>query len=621
MTMAQEALVPVVPKAWSFPKSRAIDTNIVVLPFFDDFSDYEGAPNFSLWLTRDALVNKDFDFYPPTVGMVTLDAVDCNGRLHKGASSSLFSADTLASQFIRLDSIFSPTHRSLSISDSIRLSFYYLPGGGVGHQWERIGDAPEASDSLFLEFFNPVFSQWEIVWSCGGECVDSLIARTGKSWQYVSIPILKSDFLSSRFQFRFRNYCSLDSNPKIGMVGNCDNWNLDYIRLAVGRSYNDVYSRDVAFVKKAPSFLNRYQSMPARQYSQSDMASSVDITISNLYSQVLTSSYSFKVIDSEGNEIFMYDGGHENITPFLPNGNYQLSPAHAHPSLNGFEYSPSEESSIYQILHVLKEGSAGDAHQQNDTMTFSQVFSDYFAYDDGTAENGYGVTSTSNRVDLACRYDLRVSDTLTAVDLYFNHTRNEENELLPFQICVWRVNIDGCPGQLLYKDRNKFYSRYGDSLGFVRYRLTEPIVVDGSVFIGIEQLSNAYLNLGFDRNNDASQYVFYRTSADWQQSILKGALMMRPHFGHKAFLEIPQTTSSFNLSVYPNPASDEIHLSSLFVDEELQLTIFDSYGKKLYEGPYSSTLDVSTLTNGLYIIQLVELKTKSRIQKKLIIIR
>ena len=90
---------------------------------------------------------------PPSVGMVTLDALDGNGNLYAQASTNPFTADTLASQIIRLDSVTGTYQRKLKASDSLYLSFFYVPGGWYGNQWELVGEAPSTNDSLFLEFY------------------------------------------------------------------------------------------------------------------------------------------------------------------------------------------------------------------------------------------------------------------------------------------------------------------------------------------------------------------------------------------------------------------------------------------------------------------------------------
>ena len=88
---------------------------------------------------------------PPSIGVVTLDALDENGLIYTHAETQPFGADTLTSNPIKLD--------CYNISDSLYFSFYYQPGGASRSyppvEWERIGDHPETDDSLVLEFGYP----------------------------------------------------------------------------------------------------------------------------------------------------------------------------------------------------------------------------------------------------------------------------------------------------------------------------------------------------------------------------------------------------------------------------------------------------------------------------------
>lgn len=602
---AQEVLLPV---AYGDKVVSSKSSQAVCLPFFDDFSNYEGVPNPALWDGNDAFVSKSFAALPPTVGVVTLDAVDANGKLHKGASTALFSADTLCSQPIRLDTLFSPQVVRLQPSDSLYLSFYYLPGGGAGAMWERNGDAPEANDSLMLEFYNPSADVWELVWSTGGWAIDSVadsITRMGRSlgtlWQYVAVPIRKAAYFSKEFRFRFRNYCSLDNVTLMGMVGNCDHWSLDYVYLHYNRTRANRSSRDVAFVAPAPSCLKDYQAMPACQFAETDMALQLPVTITNRYSQQLSSQYGYTVYNTAHQPIEFYDGGYDNVPPFFPNGNYQSAPAHATPPVAFVFPVSTAHPDTFTVVHTVREGVSGDHHTSNDTIVFRQVFDNYYAYDDGTAENGYGLTSSSSRVRLACRFALRVPDTLTAIDLYFNCTRQDENASIYFHLCVWADDGNGRPGALLYRDNARRKPRFEGLNRYCRYLLEQPVVLSGTVYVGFEQVVANYINLGFDRGNDARQHIFYLTGSEWQQSILSGALMLRPYFGAKATVGIASADHPA-VGVYPNPAN--CHLNIAVEAPQWQVLLFDLHGRCLYRGANVQQVSVATLPEGVYLLQV-----------------
>ena len=586
---AQEVLLPA---SWQ-PRGPAAKTaaTAVTLPFFDDFSDYCGAPAADRWDGGGAQVNTGFGQKAPTVGMLTLDAYDADGRLYRQASTSLFPADTAMSLPLRLD--------SLTADDSVVMSFYYLPGGGSGNLWERVGDTPDDSDSLFLEFYAAADSQWHTVWCRGGISEDSLLAQTGRSWQYVAVAISDSAYFDSAFRFRFRNYCSLMDNGKPGMAGGGDQWNIDYVVVDRGRVLSEVPDfRDVAFVEPAPSMLAHYQAMPARQYRASEMAGSIKMTITNLYSSALASQYKYAVVDDAGDTLYRYDGGYENAPAFLPGGTYQTAAAHAAPTV-GYTFETGDTPREYTIVHTVREGVGGDARQQNDTVRYRQVFGDYYAYDDGSAENGYGLTSTASRIYLACRYDLNVEDTLTAVDMMFNRTMGAQNEAIQFYLTVWQANADGTPGAVIYRDEERRRPVAG---GFATYVLEHEVLAGGSIFVGFEQVGNYYINIGFDRNNNSCERIYYLTSTEWQQSILSGSLLLRPRFGTAATEGVGHQAVTKRMAVYPNPATDRVQLAG--IGEGCMWQIYDCRGSMCINGR-GNTIAVETLPSGMYLVRAI----------------
>lgn len=608
---AQEYLVPLQQAPRSCVSATKADPRPVVLPFFDDFSSYTGAPNPQLWLNADAYVNQDYAILPPTIGMVTLDALDAQGALHATATTSPFSADTLLSQPIRLDSLFTPVRRRLQPSDSIYLSFYYVPGGSTGNPWELMGDCPDEGDSLFLEFYNPSTQKWVVVWSIGGISQDSLLAQTGELWQFVGIPIVNTDYLSAQFQFRFRNYASLDVNPKPGISANCDQWNLDYIHIGTGRRKNERIARDVAFVSKAPSLLLHYQAMPARQFRAADMVDACSLTITNLYSQPLASSYQYNIYNESGSRIHHYDGGHENVPAYYPNHTYQTAVAHAFPSVN-FVYPVSNRQQAFVVEHIVTEGVSGDGRRANDTIRFCQKFADYYAYDDGVPENGYGLSSTSSKIFIANRFVLNTPDTLTALDLYFNQTRNHENAGIKFYICVW-ANRDGQPGSLLLRDEVRQSVSFDGLNKYVRYKLKNGFRVSDTIFVGIEQQGNAYLNLGFDRSNDTRQHIYYRTGSSWQQSILSGSLMLRPCFGISATADIERAQTS-QCRIYPNPTQGILNIETSN-EEGATYRLYNVRGILVRQGDIKPSINLENLPRGLYLLQIYYANAQPSIHK------
>lgn len=592
---AQEVLLPL-----RHPGSPAAKSDTPVeLPFFDDFS--RPALSANLWHLGGTLVNQGYAPLPPTLGMATLDAFDSQGNLYPTATGQSFSGDTLLSRPIRLDSLFHPYARPIAPSDSIYFSFFYLPGGGYGNMWERVGDTPEPQDSLILEFFNPSDQQWERVWATPGIPADTLHARTGSYWQFHDIPIRDTKYLRSGFQFRFYNICTLDNHNKAGLLSNADQWNIDYVSINIGRRHNDTASRDVAFVNPAPSLLRHYQAMPARQFTPAELRDTLPLTITNLFSEELATTYGYTVADHQGQTLASYNGGMENAPVFWHGHSYQTSPAHARPALSiNLPVATTRQPATYTVTHALREGVGGDNHTQNDTLVHTQIFDNYYAYDDGTPENGYGLNSTTPNVKLAVRFTLNAEDTLTALHLYFNRTFANENSAVRFYITVWDDN-NGHPGNIIYQDSERRKPLFDGFNRYVRYLLDEPLICSGTIYVGLQQTSADFINLGFDRNNDASSHILYLTGSEWQTTILRGALMLRPAFGHRATLGITP----------PDPSAPRIYaLGSRIAVETSQsapLTVYNLKGQPVHQsrtpdGPSRST--TQPLPAGLYLVRL-----------------
>lgn len=586
---AQEMLSPL----QCLPQSRHLSwknqPSAVRLPLFDDFS----APTLcdTLWLLpSSATITLDVSPLSPTVGVATLDAIAANGKLHPHASTNRFPSDTLCSLPIRLDG-YSP-------ADSLVLSFYYLPGGGIGKPWERVGEAPDTEDSLLLEFYRPSDSSWQAVWSAGGTTADSLFAHTGTYWQYTAIAITDPAYCDSTFMFRFRNLASLDPSPKAGRAGNGDHWHIDYVQLDANRSVAASHTHhDVAFAAPAPMLLNHYRAVPYRQYDDSLLRDSLHLSITNLFSSQLATHYTYRLLDTNGTVMHTYDGGFENAPTHLPGLVYQTAARHANPPVD-FTLGPQSAPVTYTIEHIVQEGNTGDDYRNNDTVRLVLPLGHSFAYDDGTPENGYGLTSTASNLYLAYRFDLLSDDTLTAVDFFFNATLDDANANIPFYITIWRA-AGGRPAAKLYRDHSR---RRVDGGRWSHYVLEQPLVCSAgeSLFVGFEQSGNSYINLGFDRSNNTADRIWYLTGTEWQQSILAGSLMIRPCFGAAAALSITPSDAP-SVAIYPNPAFSEIHIVANTAP--ISLWLYDSQGRQVYSGA-GTTIDVRRLPAGLYLLRI-----------------
>ncbi len=639
----------------------------VLLPFFDDFSTSNIFPNQNLWTGYSVFVNKDFAYMPVNIGVATLDAIDSTGNVYKDASWVPVQADNLTSRYIRLDSIFSPIPRKLTPTDSVFLSFFYQPQG-VGDSPQSFdslvleysrhtGDIVFSHmDSVFVEAkiymqspndtiwpldtlwapleCNPdVFTinykiitwndtievacdsvfvpeiVWDKIWYSEGMSLEEFNEFYGKNMVQVNIPILDTSYFNNNFRFRFRNYITVSNdNYPPSWRSNGDQWNIDYVYLNYNRTAGDTTYRALTFSQRAPSFLENYEVMPYRQYRHSAYANTrqdFNMYISNLDNIEHNTKYSYHVKQVNVDFGFDYFGGSCNLLPFYENGfqNCQNCATHACPPVvSTFSEDYNLDTTSYIITHYISDSSENSIV---DSAIYRQGFYNYFAYDDGTPELGWGVDG-SGGAQVAYQFKLSVSDTLWGVQMYFNRTLNDANEFF-FDLLIWSDN-NGKPGEIIYRmDGQKVKWKKG-RYSFYPYMLDEPFVVVGSFYVGWEKIQKDNMNIGMDANNDRHDKIFYKTDVEWQTSTVPGALLIRPIVGSSLILnteDLTQENITNSLKLYPNPASTcfSIGNDELINNSFATVSIFNMYGQLVYyQVGINSKTDISNLESGIYIV-------------------
>ncbi|MGD0711815.1 MAG: hypothetical protein ABR968_11635, partial [Bacteroidales bacterium] len=430
----------------------AKDTNNIIctIPFLDDFSGVNGIfPNDSLWADKNVLINSYYPYMPPTIGVATFDELNDTGAIYSTTSPSSFTADTLTSNPIRLDSVFGASPASLKKSDSIYFSFFYQPQG-IG---DTVGvSAPEVNDSLVLEFYSPKTMTWNHVWADTGSTLQQFHSRYNVWFKQVMIPITDStDYFHPGFRFRFYNWASLANTIVADWPeGNANIWNLDYVYLNKGRTIADTVYSDIAFVNPAPSMLKNYYAMPWSQYkvdTTAEMKDSLQMTIRNLDNAVINSSYEYTVKETGSAWNTLYNGGNYNIQPL----SIQTYHAHATPPVNFHFPANSNDSAEFKITHAIAE--SGDKLRSNDTTIFDQKFYNYYAYDNGVPEAGYLLSSNDPApyAMLAYQFKLNRHDTLRAIEMFFTQALNPGQQF--FDLTVWN-DASGYPGDTLFTMQN-----------------------------------------------------------------------------------------------------------------------------------------------------------------------
>lgn len=541
-----------------------------------------------LWIDNYVYHNYRFGDHPRTLGVMTFDGLDEYGYPYAIGTTSSGYADALTSKPIDLS--------DMTPADSIYISFIYQPQG--------FGDEPESTDSLLLEFYDSANEQWNTIW-----------ADTGRSVQpfgIVHLPFLDIGYFTDAFQFRFRNYG--------GLSGSLDHFQLDmvYLREATPPAFMDTVFKDFSFVYPINSLLNEYTSVPWDHYQESTdnkMNETMEVVVFNGSSG--PENYQDGAIDvsyagiSEGDFIL------QGFTLAEQQINYPaLDFATSYHNLkSGYEF-PRDLTGVYEEFDVRVNASAQyPNYEPNDSTTFTQGFYNFYSYDDGSAEAAFGPTGVQAR--LAIHFEAYQPDSLIGVNMCFVPSVNDVSDKL-FLLTVWD-DQNGEPGDVLYEDdvfnpRNPIYSQGKNQYLSYYFIDTMKIPVGNSFFIGWRQLDAERLNLGFDRNIDHSDEIFYSVNGgvSWLVSPFSGSAMVRPIFSTEMDASLglfESQTKPVDITLFPNPASEVVYIRSSLGFLSIEKSLLDAAGRELMRTTQDS-FNLSKLGSGIYFISVPSLSDR-----------
>ena len=585
-------------------------TDVLQLPFFEDFTESNICTDNLKWQNNDVLVNSGFPVFPTNYNAATLDVLDRTGKVYSHAISSPFIADSLMSNPISL--------HGLTPADSLYFSFYYQPQGN--------GDAPEEADSLVLMFGVKSDNEmvWNHIWSTEGMSLESFLeVNDGNYFQQVMIPIVDDKYFDNEIVILFYNYGSVPSTMYPNDRSNVDNWNIDFIYLDKNRSFEDTTFPMVTFSERMPSLLKRYQSMPYRQYVSNPtvaIATEYEMYIANLDSVGASTQYTLHIENLATDWTFDYSSKWCNVSPFSTNGFQNCNgdnSTQACPQLKNFLFDMNEgvDTATYRITNIISvDESASNA--KGDTLYAVQSFRNYYAYDDGTPERGYGVVPGESC--FASQFGISKPDTLCGVYLLFNRTHKDANYDF-FDIVVWNDN-NGKPGNEVYRLKNQRPIWDDEEIyKFAYYPFDKVLKVNGTIYVGIMQHDKESINIGFDTSKDNSQYNFYDVGYGWENSSMQGSLMIRPALGgDMENIKEEKNTQNTRLGLHPNPSKNVINIGELEEDSCEEIMIFDMTGRLMKHFTNNISLDVSDLPNGLYMMRVITGEGKRYTEKFMI---
>lgn len=606
----------------------------ITLPFIDDFAKAGPFPDQTKWEGNGVFINNSFAVNMPTVGVATFDAINARGDLYDVGGTLSEPADTLTS--LEIDLSYTP-------ADNIILSFYYQAGG--------LGDLPESTDSLTLQFLNSS-NEWVNVWSASARR-DSLIERnhltaasTTKKADDIAVAFFSAyiridrpEYLFDGFRFRFINYASVAINTFVpGRASNADHWHLDVVYLNRARTEGD-HIPDIALYLPQQPFSYEYESIPWKHFNSSSRAS--------LFGSQLNSTFYISNLGLSPSSV----GVNTRIRPLIGNGdsyNYSAGQYNAPdmgstreivvPLPNYSFYSDDPDSAAFEVTSYIvtdtESGALRREFRHNDTTRYIHKFNDYYAYDDGTAENGYGLYGSGSAAGcVAVKFNSYMADSLRGVYLYFNKTINKINTYSKIKLAVWADNGTGQPGERIY-EQDTIRPNTSDELNkFVPYKFSHGIAIahNQTYYVGWMQVNEDFVNIGFDRNRNHQNKTFYFLNNAWHPSAYEGSIMLRPIFANdeSSFPPnpvLPPSKSNLSEAVtpVPNPASNTIRLhwkESQAEPLKTKVELFDMRGRlvKTQQVNYGESIDVSSLSEGIYFIRVKDEKNKIVETSKVII--
>tara|TARA_B100000809_G_scaffold107567_1_gene106076 strand:+ start:1361 stop:3256 length:1896 start_codon:yes stop_codon:yes gene_type:complete len=593
---------------------QIIDT--LSLPFIEDFSSDIGNPDsLKFYNLGGVFINNNFGAGNRSRNVATFDGLDEFGipydQIPPGGNPNTISngdADYLLSKPINL--------AGLTKEDSVVFSFWWQKGSVS----DVLGPELEEGDSLSL-FFLDEDSIWVKVWPIGISKTNVINAVIGSAFQSDSVNLVSNEFLHGGFQFMFTSHGTL--------TGNFDVWNINHLYLDSKRA--DEYVNDYSFGEPLTSLLNNYRAMPYEQFIEGIEAQLSDDVIGTFYNSnnintIILDSF-FIIRDTvSGVEI-------EKVkTNFNPNfdGGIIIN------SLSSFDavYAPDKLGIAEAILDIDTEDQfivletsmsayKPDLIDTNNTQSTFNVLDNYYAYDDGTAEVGFGIVGTGG---FACKFELVKGSTLKSLDLHFVRS-GVDNDYSTINLKVWK-SIKGVDGatttEVLVTTRVSVILDDFELNKFYNYEFSTPIELDAGVFyVGWEQVNIAsrYV-IGFDlsRNNIDKIYTFKNSA--WGQDftdLTKGSAMIRPYFGDKRVTSLIELPEEINVEFYPNPVRTSFKI--LMSDRNIiGVDVLDINGVLVIDDvKIENKSFIVDLADGVYIALITT--NKGIVREKFVVIR
>ncbi|CAN5418595.1 hypothetical protein BH23BAC1_BH23BAC1_18970 [soil metagenome] len=571
------------------------DHEPLVLPFWDDFSPYEGQPDTLLWInSENVLINNSMGINPPSLGVATFDGISATGRPYTTDETAHGPADSLISRPINLELV--PVDKR----NTVFLSFFW--------QIKGKGEMPDENedDHLLLQFKN-VNGQWTDIW----RPTDYNLLEVDTFYQEL-IMIADPAYFHNHFQFRFQSFGRLS--------GAFDTWNLDYIYLNQNRHVNDRTYLDRAFTKPPTSVFSQFTGIPKDHFFNDPQKYLTNSTaeIYNLDRLFQPVNYTALILNLENDQdtldimnfqepFFIPTGQSRHILQANPLDFSKLNPDLESIYLHTkFYFNRSGDRNLIDLTRTTPGDTVYYDHvdfRVNDSTSTVFALDDYYSYDDGQAEFNAGISQAFGKV--AYQYIVGEEDILTGMQIHFPDA-SPAPAGRTIELIVWK-ELDN-NREVIYKRQNIVIENTAPN-EFFTYPIS-PVIVSDTIYIGWSQPDGTFLGVGLDKNTDSGDKIFFNTEGAWvQNTSVEGSLMLRPVFGEGEIITSlenePVPEKIEKAVIYPNPSEGKFFVKGLFN----HIKVFDLKGLELPVNVSlapngNGVLDMNGFAPAIYIVHI-----------------
>ncbi len=590
-------------KSFNYRQIQVNDT--ISLPFWDDFSQSRNnSIDTALWQSGfDVFINGFQGYLPPSEMVATLDGFDGNGNAYSNNTQAQGIGDSLVSKPIDLS--------GYSASSNIVLSFFWQ---------ELFGDqAPDSKDSLRLSFKN-ADNVWVQVFSVAG---NGNAQPTLFNQQFVRLN--QEQFIHSGFQFKFELLGNL--------AGAYDAFNLDYIYLNEGNisvnTDNNAYDsyEDRTFSRAPQSIFSGYYAVPLKHLNETWLNENLQAT-SFIYNNLWAGDANNPLFVTEIFGVLKDTLKPEVILDsLLINGNFltqnqdtalfTAQPRNKEQLITKLLQQSQNEDSVYlelqlnlgtndslffEIINSVKVYYPDLSFRANDTISTIYPLHNFYAQDDGTAESG--IQLNAKNYQIAQEFEIEGEYYMTGLDLYIpNSAQNSGTKNIT--LLVWD-ELTNNPINIQLA-QNVLVKQSAGINEFQRFEFERPIFIGGRIYVGYREENDEVVSIGFDKNSNSAQNLYFNQSGQWvQNNTLQGSMMIRPVFdrvnltvSNKSEKRMPE------FYVYPNPSKGELH----YAGEYDQLEVYSMNGQRVltitnHQISHNSSINIENLTNGLYLVKI-----------------